>query len=382
MDYRTLGRTGLRVSEVGLGGEWLDGKSAEEVCAVMDSAIHAGMNYIDIFMPEPNVRSNIGSALKGRREKMLIQGHIGTVYEDGQYKRTRDLSQTKEAFEDLLSRLQTDYVDVGMIHYVDSAEDYAAVFETEIIDYAKSLKAEGKIRFLGLSSHNPEIALRAVQTGLIDVLMFSINPAYDFEDSAADIYSQMEFSGLKADGVHRPDSARRELYGFCEAAGVGIVVMKALAGGRLLDASQSPFGTALTVPQCIHYSLTRPGVTSVLVGCSSVSEVETAAAYCSASDAKRDYSFVFAGNPQIQTAGNCMYCGHCRPCSAHIDIPVVFKLLDLALAAEEVPATVAEHYDSLEYNADDCIECHLCERNCPFGVKIAERMGYARRIFW
>ena len=381
MEYRTLGRTGLSVSCVGLGAEWLEGKSDDAVRAVIDSALDCGMNYIDVFMPEPAVRSNIGAALHGRREKMLIQGHIGTVFEDGQYKRTRDLAQTKASFEDMLSRLQTEYVDVGMIHYVDSAEDYAAVFETDIIEYAKSLKAEGKIRFLGLSSHNPETALRAVQTGLIDVLMFSINPAYDFEDSAADIYTQMEFSGLKADGVHRPDSARRELYGYCEAEGVGIVVMKALAGGRLLDASQSPFGTALTVPQCIHYSLTRPGVTSVLVGCSSSSEVETAAAYCSASDAERDYSSVFAGNPQIQTAGNCLYCGHCKPCSAHIDIPAVFKLLDLALAAEETPETVAGHYASLDYNADDCIECRMCEPNCPFGVKIAERMSRARRIF-
>ncbi|HJJ74539.1 MAG TPA: 4Fe-4S binding protein, partial [Methanocorpusculum sp.] len=62
--------------------------------------------------------------------------------------------------------------------------------------------------------------------------------------------------------------------------------------------------------------------------------------------------------------------------------PVVFKLLDLALAADETPETIAAHYNSLEYNADDCIECRMCERNCPFGVKIAERMSRARRIFW
>ena len=381
MEYRTLGRTGLSVSSVGLGGEWLEGKTAEEVSAVLDAAIDAGMNYLDVFMPEPAVRTHIGDALAGRREKMLIQGHIGTVFEDGQYKRTRDLAQTKASFDDLLARLKTDYVDVGMLHYVDSADDYAAVFDSEILQYALSLKESGKIRFLGMSSHNPEIALRAVRTGLIDVLMFSINPAYDFEDSASDIYAQMEFSGLKAAGVHRPDSARRDLYGFCEAEEVGIVVMKALAGGRLLDASQSPFGKPLTVPQCIHYSLTRPGVTSVLVGCASPEEVLAAASYCTASAAERDYSSVFSGNPQIQTAGNCLYCGHCKPCSAHIDIPTVFKLLDLALAAEETPATVEEHYASLEYNADDCIECHLCERNCPFGVKIALKMERARRIF-
>ncbi len=381
MEYRTLGRTGLSVSVVGLGGEYLEGKSRADVKAVFDAAFDAGMNYLDIFMPEPEVRSAIGEALVGRRERMFIQGHLCTVYEDGQYTRTRDLEKTKAAFEDLLIRLQTDYVDVGMIHYVDSEEDFKAVFETDILTYALSLKEAGVIRHLGLSSHNPEVALKAVQTGLIDVLMFSINPAYDFEDSASDIYAQMEFSGLKKEGTHKPDSARRDLYAFCESEGVGIVVMKALAGGRLLDAAQSPFREALTVPQCVHYSLTRPGVTSVLVGCATQKEIEAAASYCDASDSERDYSFVFQKNPQIVLAGNCMYCGHCKPCAAHIDIPVVFKLLDLALTAEDMPETVMEHYKALDYTADDCIECQQCEPNCPFGVKIAERMSRARRVF-
>jgi predicted aldo/keto reductase-like oxidoreductase len=91
-------------------------------------------------MPEPAVRTNIWKAICGVRDKIIIQGHICTVYEDGQYKRTRDINQTKTAFEDLLKRLDTDYIDVGMIHYVDSLEDYKAVFETEIITYAQDLK--------------------------------------------------------------------------------------------------------------------------------------------------------------------------------------------------------------------------------------------------
>ena len=140
MEYRTLGKTGLSISEVSLGGEWLEGKTEEEVKAIIGTALDIWINYIDIFMPEPAVRTNIWKAICGVRDKIIIQGHTCTVYEDGQYKRTRDINQTKTAFEDLLKRLDTDYIDVGMIHYVDSLEDYKAVFETEIITYAQDLK--------------------------------------------------------------------------------------------------------------------------------------------------------------------------------------------------------------------------------------------------
>lgn len=128
MEYRTLGRTGLRVSEIGLGGEWFNGLTAQESAAIIDAAQEKGINYIDIFMPQAPTRSNLGVALEGRREKFIIQGHLCTVFEDGQYTRTRDIEKTRRSFEDLLERLHTDYIDVGMIHYVDSEEDFRTVF--------------------------------------------------------------------------------------------------------------------------------------------------------------------------------------------------------------------------------------------------------------
>ena len=85
MEYRTLGRTGLRVSEIGLGGEWFNGLTAQESAAIVDAAQEKGINYIDIFMPQAPTRSNLGVALEGRREKFIIQGHLCTVFEDGQY---------------------------------------------------------------------------------------------------------------------------------------------------------------------------------------------------------------------------------------------------------------------------------------------------------
>lgn len=380
MEYRTLGRTGLRVSEIGLGGEWFNGLTARESCAIVDAAQEKGINYIDIFMPQAPTRTNLGFALKGRREQFIIQGHLCTVFEDGQYTRTRDIEKTKRSFADLLERLHTDYIDVGMIHYVDSVEDFRTVFEGAVLAYARELKQNGAIRHIGMSSHNPHIALKAVESGVVDVLMFSINPAYDMERAETDIYDLMEFKGMEKGGLV-VDEARQRLYSACEAAGVAITVMKPLGAGTLLKAESSPFGVALTVPQCIQYCLDRNGVKVVIVGCHTVDEVLAAAKYYDTPVQERSYAHIFGAGNAIHMTGRCMYCNHCQPCPAHIDIAAVTKFLDLAAQQDPVPETVAQHYWSLSATADDCLMCGRCEPNCPFGVKIRDNMARARELF-
>lgn len=380
MKYRTLGKTNLVVSEIGLGGEWFNGLTPEESKKIIDTADENGINYIDIFMPQAPTRDNIGAALEGRRERFIIQGHLCTVYEDEQYMRTRDIEKTKASFKDLLARLRTDYIDVGMIHYVDSEDDFKTVFEGPIYEYALELKEKGVTRHIGMSSHNPHIALKAVENGYIDVLMFSINPAYDMEASDTDIYDLMEFKGMEK-GHLVADEARQKLYSLCESSGVAITVMKPLGAGTLLDAKSSPFGVAMTVPQCIQYALDRNGVKVVIVGCHTVQEVLEAVKYYDLSNEERSYSHIFASGNSIHMTGRCMYCNHCQPCPAHIDIAAVTKFLDLALQQESVPETVMEHYKSLSANADDCLMCGKCESNCPFGVNIRENMKKARSVF-
>lgn len=115
MNYRRLGKTELKVSEIGLGGEWLERHSCDECREVIDCAERLGINILDCWMSEPNVRSNIGKALAGRRERWLIQGHIGSTWQNGQYVRTREPEKCREAFEDLLTRMQTDYIDARVI---------------------------------------------------------------------------------------------------------------------------------------------------------------------------------------------------------------------------------------------------------------------------
>lgn len=380
MQYRRLGKTNLMVSEIGFGGEWLERHNYEECKAVIDRAQELGINILDCWMSEPNVRTNIGKALAGRRSQWFIQGHIGSTWQEGQYVRTRDVGKCREAFEDLLKRLQTDYIDLGMIHFVDQEKDWEDVTGGPFLEYVKELKKSGKIRHIGMSTHNPDMARKAAESGFVEMILFSINPAFDLLPPTDNIdnYFVEEYQ----DGLGGIDPARAGLYKLCEQNDVGITVMKPYAGGRLFDAERSTFGTALTPVQCIHYCLTRPAVASVLVGYDTPEHVEQAAAYESASVEERDYASVLAKAPRHTFGqGECTYCGHCRPCPAQIDIAMVNKYYDLALMQPEVPAAVKEHYFALEHRADACMGCHSCESRCPFGVNIAERMKMTEELF-
>ena len=380
MRYRELGRTGLRVSEIGFGGEWMDG-TPDQARAVVDAAESAGVNILDCWMPDPTRRSNLGDALVVRRERWVIQGHLGSTWQGEQYVRTRDLAQVRPAFEDLLARFHTDYMDLGMIHYVDKPAEFVQLMDdSPFIGYVRELRAAGTVRHVGLSTHNPEVARLAVESPEIEMILFSVNPAFDMMPATDDLDAYFDERGESAatDGM-RPE--RAELYALAEETGTGITVMKGYMGGRLFDASQSPFGVALTPVQCLHYALTRPAVASVMVGFGKPAHVAEAVAYEGATDAEKDYASVLAGAPLHAYVGQCTYCGHCAPCPKGIDIAAVNKFFDLATSYDEVPDSLREHYRALGATATDCIACRACESRCPFGVRIAERMAATAKLF-
>lgn len=381
MKYRKIKRCGnLAVSEIALGCEGFIGKTREEFKKMLDRAMALGINFIDMYTPNPEFRDNLGAAMAGRREKLVLQGHICAAWEDGQYLRTRDILKAKEAFEDQLKRLGTDYLDIGMIHYVDGESDFQEVFQGEVIRYCKELKSEGKIRAIGLSSHNPVIARKAVESGLIDVLMFSVNAAYDMQPASEDCNDLFDPATYQ-EGFVGMNPDRKALYELCDRENVAIDVMKAFGGGDMLNEELSPFGVAFNEYQCIEYCLTRPGVAAVMAGCRSEAEIEKAVSYYEASREERDYSLVLSRMDKFQFHGNCMYCGHCAPCSVGINVAEVNKYLNLCLAQKEVPETVADHYKLLEHHAGECIACGRCEKNCPFGVEIISRMKKAAEVF-
>ena len=372
MRYRALGATGLLVSEIGLGAEWLERHNEQECRTIIDACEAQGINILDCWMSEPNVRTNIGKALKGHREKWIIQGHFGSTWQNGQYVRTRDMNQVVPAFEDLLTRLQTDYIDLGMIHYVDTPEDWETVVNGPFLQYVLEQKKKGVIRHIGMSTHNPAMAKKAVESGIVEMILFSINPAFDLMPPTED--ANAYFAEQYDEHLGGMDPIRAELYKLCESRNIGITVMKGYAGGRLFDAARSPFGVALTPVQCIHYVLTRPAVAAIMVGVDNPQHVLEAVAYETASEGEKDYATVLANAPRHAYTGQCTYCGHCKPCPMEIDIAMVNKLYDLATMQDKVPQSIQAHYDALEHKASECVGCGDCETRCPFHVKISERM--------
>ncbi|WP_206214878.1 MULTISPECIES: aldo/keto reductase [unclassified Desulfovibrio] len=286
----------------------------------------------------------------------------------------------RASFDDQLKRLGTDWLDIGMIHYVDSLANWKKVEEGGILDYALGLKKQGVIRALGLSSHNPKVALKAVEEGAIKVLMFSVNPCYDLQPADEDVEQLWNREKYKQP-LTNMDADRARLYETCMERGVGITVMKAFGGGDLLHAERSLAGVALTAHQAIAYALDRPAVACVLAGARSLGELEECLSYGAPGSGGSDYADVLARFPRISWKGHCMYCGHCAPCTEYIDIAMVIKLLNLACAQNEVPETVREHYRALPARADACSQCGVCETRCPFEVKIREQMARAREVF-
>ncbi len=377
MQYRDIGKTGQKASVIGLGCENLDNKPYEQVKETIDAALECEINLFDVFMPGKAIRENIAKAMGTRRQDVMIQGHIGSTDINQQYDISRDLSTVKRYFEDLLRIFGR--IDFGMMFFIDSEEDYKGVFETGFADYVLKLKRDGDIGHIGFSSHNPHTAIRAINTGLPEMMLFSINPAFDMLPVGEYMFDHFD-KGFGAELFRGIDPKRAELYKLCEQKQIGITVMKTLGAGKLISPEHTPFEKPLTVQQCTHYALTRPAVASVMLGCKTRAEVLDAARYLDMSDEERDYTEVL-GSLRNDFRGNCVYCGHCQPCPSEIDIAAVNKYLDIAqLDKDNVPPSVRSHYQGMKATGKDCIACGSCEKRCPFGVSVIEKMSEAERL--
>ncbi len=371
MRYRTLGRTGLQVSEVSLGTEYLIGKPHDHIVEVIHAALDAGINYFDLFGASPGFRDAMGAAFAGRRQYAYLAAHLGAALtEEGQYLKTRSLKICETFFADFLTRYATDYADVLMLHNCDKQNDFDVLFrEDGPLGLALRLKEEGKTRFIGFSGHTVGTALQAVESGLIDVLMFPVNMA-----------------GNAVPG-------KKDLLKTCLARGVGVVAMKPLGGGKLLqgprtvrvahyqmggEAQKITKRVPITPVQCLSYTLSQVGVCAAVPGCASVEELRGVLAYEDATEAERDFSDVITDFAQY-VPGECVYCNHCLPCPAQIDIGQTLRLFDMA--QQDFTPAIRAAYDAMPTHASDCTACGACEKRCPFGVPTVARIAEAAAFF-
>lgn len=329
---------------------------------MLSFALESGINFYDLVTGNLDVYKIFGELVAGRRDKIYTQMHFGAAYEDKNYGFSRDLELIKRSFDKVLTAAKMSYSDMGYIHCVDEEDDFESIMNGGLWAHVREMKRQGVIHHIGFSTHTPSIANRFLDTGEIDMFMFSINPAYD--------YAKGEYGiGAAAERV--------ALYQRAQQLGVGISVMKAFAGGQLLNAAQSPLGIALSSEQCIQYALDRPAVLTCLSGVEQMRDVESLLAFNNASAAARDYSVLSSVSPR-EMQGRCVYCNHCQPCPQGIDIGLINKYYDLAKAGDELAKS---HYLKLGVHAQDCAACGHCEKQCPFKVAQVSRMKDIQNYF-
>ena len=362
MEYRINKRTGDQISVLGFGTSYIAEAKEAEAVAVLRKAYEGSINYFDLATADGKTFPYFGKALGDVRKNVFYQIHFGADYSAGSYGWSTNAETVKRSIARQLEQLGTDYIDYGFIHCIDELSDWRDYQQHGALSYLMELKKEGIVRHIGLSSHTPATIQRVLDDVPVDMLMFSVNPGYDYH---------------KGDYAKGSVEERAAVYRRCEAEGIGLSVMKPFSGGQLLDASISPFGEALTQYQCMQYALDRPAVLTVLPGISSVSQVEHLLGFFTASAEERDYSIIGSFSP-ADAVGKCVYCNHCKPCPAGLDIGLINKYYDLAKNGDTM---AAEHYAGLDYHASDCIQCGHCDSRCPFSVTQTARMREIAEYF-
>ena len=353
METRTLGRTALQVGVVGLGTEHLT-FNRENMDAVLDLAVPAGVNYIDLVYNDPSDAhadywDAIGPAVRRHRERLVLTLHWGFIYHE-------PVDRCQRKFDQALDCLGNGFAEIAMLTMVDSVSLWADWAQPSI-ERLYRYQRDGRVGFMGISNHNVDVARLAVESGLIDVLMFPVN-----------LYQ------------HPEDPARAALLETCAAHEVGVVAMKPYYGGRLVMTEGRP--TGITPAQCLHYVLSQPVVTAV-PGARNVDEMRQTLRYVDASVGEKR-STPLHEELKDWLRGQCVQCQHCLPCPQDIPIPDVILTLEYVEFYSGTRTSEQfnrELYAALPVKASDCIECEVCLERCPFDVDIIGKMRRAVEVF-
>ena len=342
MEHRKLGRTGLEVGVIGLGTEHLE-TSREARDEVLRTAVEAGVSYVDLLYVESDYWEEFGPVLRPYRDHLVLAVHWGSGPRF-------DLDFCQRTFANVLSCVGNDYIEVAMMTMIDE-EDRWGGWVHESLEHLRRYQEQGHVGHVGGSAHDTSMALQAVNSGLIDVLMFPVNM------------------------IGHGDEGNRALYQACVDQGVGLVAMKPYHGGTLLSVNGRPSG--ITPAQCLGYVFSLP-VSTAVPGARNAEEMRATLHYLEATEEEKDYRPAVA-NIHDQLAGQCVYCNHCHPCPQGIEIGGMIWLVDQTRdsATEEQMGW----YTAAPVRASACTGCGVCEERCPFEVDVVAKMQEAVALF-
>jgi predicted aldo/keto reductase-like oxidoreductase len=266
LHFNQLGRTNLKVSEIGLGTEFLFRQPKETAKAVISKAIDCGINYFDVLFSVKHYLEKLAPILKEFRDQVIITGHIGTVENaEERPRKTRKIKECTTEFLKILKILKIDYVDVINIQFVRENEFEKIIQKGGLYDLAVSFIDQGKARFLGLSTHDIPVIKKAVHSNKFDTIMYPLNIAN-----------------------HRLEG-RAEALALIKKNNIGLVAIKPFAAGNLLQynrtVSFAKYQTGglsfkkknppeISPIKCINYVKSIPEVSTVLMGVKNEEELK------------------------------------------------------------------------------------------------------------
>ena len=215
MEYRSNRRTGDRISVLGFGTSYIANTAEKDAVETIQKSYEGGVNYFDLATAEARTFSFFGTALGSVRRNVFYQIHFGADYLTGTYGWTTDADTIRRSIDWQLKTLKTDYIDYGFIHCIDEVSDWQEYQRNGAYTLLLDMKKQGIVRHIGLSSHTPSAIQQVLDEAPVDTLMFSINPGYDYH---------------KGEYAKGSVEERAAIYRRCEAAGIGISVMKPFSG--------------------------------------------------------------------------------------------------------------------------------------------------------
>ena len=326
MEYVTLGKTGLKVSRVGLGGIPIQRIDAEAAKKLLDAVEAAGINYIDSARGYSVSEELIGQAIEGRREKFVLA--------------TKTMSRDKEGMardiEISLKNFRTDYIDLYQVHNPSLQQLEQICAPGGALEALMEARAAGKIGHTGLTAHSPEVFERALELDWVETVMFPYNIV---ENQGADLMEQ---------------AAEKN---------VGFIGMKPLAGGAIEDAALA-----------LRYIAANPHVSVVIPGMYAPGEVaQNAAAVADAAPLSQEEQDRMEQIRKELGTSFCRRCNYCAPCTVGISIPNAF-LFHGYLSRYGLADWARSRYEAMPAKAGDCVECGACEERCPYQLPIREML--------
>lgn len=326
MKERILGKTQLKIKEVGCGGIPVQHITQEEVIKLVDELERQEVNFIDSARGYTNSEELFGVALKGRREKFILATKS----------MSRDYESMKRDIEISLKNFQTDYIDLYQIHNLKD-HNYQGALKA-----LQEAKQEGKIRHIGVTSHSVEFT----------------NALIDETDVFETIQIPYNFLELQA----------TELFEKANYKNIGVITMKPLAGGNIDNGYIS-----------IKYILNNKNVSVAIPGMENAKQVIE-------NTSVKDYVLTKDEEKYIKDLqayfkhSFCHRCGYCLPCTKGIDIPSCF-MFENYYKRYNLKEWATSRYNAMKVKPSECIKCGKCETRCPYELNIIEKLQSVVEVF-